>query len=185
MKNFTNCGCGASQRCAARSPAHVAYSGRWSSERRVKDNRRGCDDTPEFFGVRVHLIVAGCVMGVQMCRIKWIQHAVGHGGFHTAQVFTGWDAQSVGAGPSFTWVFDCGSRRTSKFDDYLRVWTRLNPQPIDWLFISHFDLDHVSGLDVLMSRNVVRDVMVPYVNERELAYSFLEEIRRDRHSPSF
>lgn len=107
-----------------------------------------------------------------MLSIEWIQHAVGHGGFHTGL------AVPSGSVP-FTWIFDCGSRRTARFNEYLRAWMRAHPQPVDWLFISHFDTDHVSGLETLMARVKVRDVMVPYVNEHELAFALIEEIARD------
>ncbi|MFW2446969.1 MAG: MBL fold metallo-hydrolase [Qipengyuania pacifica] len=106
-----------------------------------------------------------------MIGVQWTQHPVGHGGFHTG-VMTSPDS------PPFTWIFDCGSRRTAKFDIYLRRWLQRNPQPIDWLFISHFDLDHVSGLEELMRSAVVVDVMVPYMNERELATLLLFEAGR-------
>ncbi len=107
-----------------------------------------------------------------MLRVKWVQHAVGHGGFHTGHL-------DVPGGGRFNWAFDCGSRRTAKFDEYLTDWARRSPMTLDWLFVSHFDTDHVSGLDNLMSRTVVKNVMVPYLNEREFAYLILHEIARD------
>lgn len=107
-----------------------------------------------------------------MLNIKWIQHAVGHGGFHTGHL----DVPGEG---TFHWAFDCGSQRTAKFNEYLKSWSRRSPLTLDWLFISHFDTDHVSGLDMLMSRTVVKNVMVPYLNEREFAYLLLHEIARD------
>lgn len=106
-----------------------------------------------------------------MFLIDWVQHAVGHGGFHTGRA-------RVAGGADFNWIFDCGAKKTAVFDAYLKTWATQNPQPIDWLFVSHFDTDHVSGLDTLMSRAVVRDVMVPYVNERELALQLLHEVSR-------
>ena len=109
--------------------------------------------------------------------VHWEQHPVGHGGFHSGYLQ---DAN----GPTFRWAFDCGSRMTRKFDSYLRVWTLQYQQPLDWLFISHFDSDHVSGLDVLMGNTVVRDVMIPYLNDRELAFLLLHEIARDTLSRS-
>lgn len=112
-----------------------------------------------------------------MLDIDWIQHAVGHGGFHTGEARTDNDVR-------FSWVFDCGSRRTARINDYLKSWARTHRQ-IDWLFISHFDTDHVSGLDMLLSRTKVRDVMIPYVNERELAYALLREIGKDRFDRAF
>lgn len=108
-----------------------------------------------------------------MISIEWVQHPVGHGGFHTGRA-------KACDGTLFTWVFDCGSRRKRGISDDLNEWIKAHPQPIDWLFISHFDLDHVSGLDPLMAQVKVRDVMVPYVNDYELAYALLEEISQDR-----
>lgn len=106
-----------------------------------------------------------------MFLIDWVQHAVGHGGFHTGRA-------RVAGGADFNWIFDCGAKKTAVFDAYLKTWATQNPQPIDWLFVSHFDTDHVSGLDTLMSRVVVRDVMVPYVNEHELVLQLLHEVSR-------
>lgn len=113
-----------------------------------------------------------------MLDITWIQHPIGHGGFHTGRIRTSDNVE-------FNWIFDCGSQRTKKFDDYIRVWADRLGRPIDWLFISHFDTDHVSGLNVLMGRAVVRDVMVPYLNEGELAYLLLYELNRDKLDRQF
>jgi hypothetical protein len=113
-----------------------------------------------------------------MFTVNWTQHAIGHGGFHTGRA-------SVDDSLNFNWIFDCGSRRTAKFDLFLQNWTKQNQQRIDWLFISHFDTDHVSGLDTLMSRAIVRDVMVPYVNERELALQLLYEIDQGNLNRAF
>ncbi|MER8556620.1 MBL fold metallo-hydrolase [Mesorhizobium sp. M1217] len=107
-----------------------------------------------------------------MLRVKWIQHAVGHGGFHTGHL----DVPGEG---TFNWAFDCGSQRTAKFNEFLATWARRSPMTLDWLFVSHFDTDHVSGLDSLMSRTLIDNVMVPYLNEREFAYLLLHEIARD------
>lgn len=108
-----------------------------------------------------------------MWKIDWFQHPVGHGGFHTGNLTTDDDLQ-------FTWMFDCGSRRHVKFNQFLQGWIRRNTTPIDWLFISHFDMDHSSGLETLMSRTVVNDVMLPYVNDEELAVAIIYEIGRGR-----
>jgi hypothetical protein len=113
-----------------------------------------------------------------MFTVDWTQHAVGHGGFHTGRA-------QVDDALDFNWIFDCGAKKTAIFDAFLKAWTLQNQQPIDWLFISHFDTDHVSGLDTLMSRAVVRDVMVPYVNERELVLQLLHEIDRGNLDRAF
>lgn len=106
-----------------------------------------------------------------MLSVEWVQHAIGHGGFHVGE------AQLAGE-PPLRWVYDCGSRRTARFDTYLKDWLCGLSGQVDWLFISHFDKDHVSGLETLMARIPVADVMVPYLNERELAYAYLHEVGR-------
>lgn len=103
--------------------------------------------------------------------VEWRQHAVGHGGLHTGF--------AVADGHRLTWMYDCGSRSGVRFDDYLVGWLGTNREPIDWLFVSHFDKDHVSGLRTLMANAIVRTVMLPYVDERELVLMLLEEIARD------
>ena len=103
--------------------------------------------------------------------ITWIQHAIGQGGFHSGQLINK-------DGIRFNWIFDCGAKNSKQFENYLLDWTRRLNEPVDWLFISHFDFDHVSGLNTLMSRCVIQDVMIPYVNDEELAYVLLSEIAR-------
>lgn len=113
-----------------------------------------------------------------MNTIDWTQHPIGHGGFHSALM-------EDEHGARFTWIFDCGARSHKKFHNYLQSWTARQHGSVDWLFISHFDFDHVSGLNALMSRSIVRNVMIPYVNDSELLYSLLEEIGRGNMDRAF
>ncbi|MGO8172491.1 hypothetical protein ACC764_18505 [Rhizobium ruizarguesonis] len=110
--------------------------------------------------------------------VEWIQHAAGHGGFHTGHVRLG--DESV-----FNWIFDCGARSTANFNKLVKSWALRNRSPVDWLFISHFDTNHVSGLDTLLSSTVVDDVMLPYVNDGELAFALLHELGRANFQRSF
>nr|WP_321441644.1 hypothetical protein [uncultured Hyphomonas sp.] len=110
-----------------------------------------------------------------MFTISWTQHPVGHGGFHSGKA-------ALNGATVVSWVFDCGSRRTAKFDNYLKTWISSQRTSLDWLFISHFDTDHVSGIDTLMMGIPVTNVMIPYVNDEELALILLHEIRRGKAS---
>lgn len=105
--------------------------------------------------------------------VKWIQHPVGHGGFHTGYART--DEE-----PAFHWVFDCGARGQKFMGKALKrelsSWMATTPKEVDWLFISHFDLDHVRGLDDLLTAKTMRGVMLPYVNEHELIHTLCEAI---------
>lgn len=110
--------------------------------------------------------------------VEWAQHPAGHGGFHTGRAR--FDRANV-----VNWIYDCGARSSKKFDKVLTSWISNNTFPVDWLFISHFDTDHVSGLDTLLSGTVVNNVMVPFVNDDQLAFTLLHEIRRGRLQRSF
>lgn len=110
-----------------------------------------------------------------MIKVQWEQHAVGHGGFHTGR------AHCEGAEREpFTWIYDCGAKRHAQFAQDVIRWVNTQSTHIDWLFVSHFDSDHVSGLDTLMSRIEVRDVMLPYVDEETLATALVGELGRGR-----
>lgn len=106
-----------------------------------------------------------------MISIHWEQHPVGHGGFHIGKL-------EASDGTNFSWAFDCGSRRTARFNEYLEHRLARSRSALDWLFISHFDTDHVSGLDELMLGTDVRNVMVPYLENHEIVLLMLHEIDR-------
>lgn len=103
-------------------------------------------------------------------RVLWRQYPVGHGGFHAGC------AESFFPPLALFWVFDCGSRSRTPLRRELQTWAAETPKEIDWLFISHFDSDHVNGLDDLLRLKRVRSVMLPYVNEEDLAYALCEAV---------
>ena len=91
------------------------------------------------------------------------QEPVGHGGFHTGMLSLG-DLHSA----YVHWVYDCGSwhkarsalqNRTKK----LVARVRRSNRPLDLLFVSHFDTDHVNGLDHLLTELCVDTVVIPYL----------------------
>lgn len=103
-------------------------------------------------------------------RVFWRQYPVGHGGFHAGC------AESLPGPNAFFWIFDCGSRSLNALRRELAGWAAETPDDIDWLFISHFDSDHVNGLRDLLRIKRVRAVMLPYVNEEDLAYALCEAV---------
>lgn len=94
-------------------------------------------------------------------QVLWIQHPVGHGGFHTGHAVTE-------GGLPYTWIYDCGSRSLSTLRERLRDWAQASPDVIDWLYISHFDSDHVNGLKDLFELKTIDSVMLPFVNYHQL-----------------
>jgi len=91
-------------------------------------------------------------------QIKMVQHAVGQGGLFGGELTT--------QGKPLRWVYDCGSNQR----DALRreIKTVAGGGEIDMLFLSHLDSDHVSGVDELLGQVKVREVVLPYLNERIL-----------------
>jgi hypothetical protein len=96
------------------------------------------------------------------------QEPVGHGGFHTGALGTD--------RPLFRWVYDCGSwtkhaalrSQVDAFDQRCRLDESKNAY-IDLLFVSHFDADHISGLDILLGqagspRLNVHTAVIPYLS---------------------
>lgn len=64
----------------------------------------------------------------------------------------------------FNWVYDCGSKRSQALKDALKrvesweTWI----DPIDMLVFSHFDDDHVNGLEDLLKQRRVKSLVLPF-----------------------
>ena len=82
------------------------------------------------------------------------QHPVGQGGMMSGQL-------SV-PGDRFLWIYDCGSNQTAALDR--EIDTIAKQGPVDCLFLSHLDSDHVNGIEHLLSSTPVREVVLPYLN---------------------
>lgn len=105
------------------------------------------------------------------------QLPVGQGGFHYGSVAT--------AGGALRYIYDCGS----KHQDALRLAVLdtvrgLHDRPLDILFLSHLDHDHVSGLDQLLSFCVPDTVVLPYLTKYERFYLIAAAATSGRVSPS-
>jgi beta-lactamase superfamily II metal-dependent hydrolase len=93
------------------------------------------------------------------------QHAVGHGGFHTGAL--GHET------PSLIWVYDCGSLRKAgkkQLEEELATFAarvKKGRGKIDFLFVSHFDSDHISGLTDLLDVVKVDTVVLPYLDDTD------------------
>jgi len=84
-------------------------------------------------------------------------HAVGHGTFLTGVV-------ADDEGTKFSWVYDCGSKRSEPLKKALagmESWVDW-PDTIDMLILSHFDDDHVNGIEELLRKRRVGSLILPY-----------------------
>lgn len=108
------------------------------------------------------------------------QQAVGHGGFHTGAL--GLDR------PYVRWVYDCGAwRHVGKqalnrcISDYAEKVSAAD-RSVDLLFLSHFDVDHVSGVSDLLKKVRVDTVVVPYLEPAAAFAVLAEAVAQERWS---
>jgi hypothetical protein len=89
-------------------------------------------------------------------------HAVGHGTFLTGLVFP--EYSMSGGSETFSWVYDCGSKSSKALKDALNRARQLEhwPESIDMLVLSHFDDDHVNGLEDLLKKQKVKCLVLPF-----------------------
>lgn len=95
-------------------------------------------------------------------------YPAGHGTFFAGDLICLKDKKLV-----FSWVYDCGSKRHSWLSDLIdsyqhsrlarRFLGAAKRKKIDMLCISHFDADHVNGLEKLLSEFSVDTLVLPYL----------------------
>ena len=97
-----------------------------------------------------------------------VQRPVGQGGFHTSTI------QLPTA--SFRYIYDCGttsgkSHLKKQVEFYCRELENSTATekkgPVDAIFISHFDGDHVNGISELLTSVEVKTAVVPYLSLTE------------------
>lgn len=94
-----------------------------------------------------------------MCEHYRVLAPVGFGGFDIEHI------------DDTTIVFDCGSRPMSNVEDCIRRYknhfvSNGDPCTIDYVFLSHFDQDHVNGLEALSKQFTIKNIIVPYIPKR-------------------
>lgn len=92
------------------------------------------------------------------------QHPVGQGGMMSGLLETPRDR--------FHWVYDCGSNQIEALNREIRNVAAQGP--VDVLFLSHLDKDHVHGVETLLEATKVREVVLPYLDnvDRLLAVAY-------------
>ena len=112
-------------------------------------------------------------------RISLTQHSVGQGGFFTGkikyQVYKNASnntsehnrkTKNETTDCEFKFVYDCGSSNEKAVEKEINK-AFDKDECIDFLFLSHFDYDHVNGVKYLLSRCHVEEVVLPYLDENE------------------
>lgn len=95
-----------------------------------------------------------------MIHVHQCFNAVGHGTFFNGVAF---DECHSG---SFSWIYDCGSKRTTRIDQELKGLDGWGEwfEEVDLLVLSHFDDDHVNGVERLLRSRRVRTLALPYLD---------------------
>lgn len=86
--------------------------------------------------------------------------AAGHGTFFAGVIFPNDDK----FGKKFTWIYDCGSKKKNHLIDIIEnKSTSIISSKIDMLCLSHFDSDHVNGVEYLIKKYGVKNLVLPYM----------------------
>ena len=109
-------------------------------------------------------------------------HPVGQGVFYSEQFRSE-------NGDGFRIVYDCGTKTSRQKvdpatviqDAFKDIETVENKKPIDILFISHFDTDHVSMINELLNQHAILCVVLPLlpVEEKSVLRSYYSEVGND------
>ena len=84
---------------------------------------------------------------------------------------------------SIRWLYDCGSnQRRSLRREIRQVATSAS---IDFLFVSHLDSDHINGINRLLAKVHVSEVVLPYLKELDLALLISRDSANGRLSRRF
>ena len=105
-------------------------------------------------------------------------HPVGQGAFYTEQF------GREGNGSDFCIVYDCGTKTRQELVDHEKVVKDAlgdNRQPVDILFISHFDEDHVSMIGELVNNHPIKRVVLPLLpfEEQVVLLAHYNEVGND------
>ena len=102
-------------------------------------------------------------LGSETWRVEYRFHPVGQGMLHSGEL-------RQGRRPPFTWIYDCGSvtaqaQVESELDDLCneRSAPAGSKPTLDFVALSHFDMDHVSGVVRLLGLFEVRVILLPFL----------------------
>jgi hypothetical protein len=126
-----------------------------------------------------------------------IQFAVGQGGFHVGgltrlaasrTLFEEWAERKELARADFLYIYDCGSHPLKHVEAEISYFLRRSgSRQLDFLFLSHFDGDHISGIPALIGdgKLKVATVVIPYVDDLEKVVAFARAAARYEPVPEF
>lgn len=98
---------------------------------------------------------------VSIMKMERIFHPIGHGAFYTERFY-----ENNFDKPSFTVVYDCGSKTPSILQNEIDITFR-NYDVIDLFFVSHFHNDHICGVEYLLKSKqcTIGRFVIPVITE--------------------
>lgn len=89
-------------------------------------------------------------------------HSVGQGAFYTEKIYDDFNEYNI--------VYDCGSTTTNNSSILRREIDNQFSQGdiIDILFISHLHKDHINGIEDLMKKCAIKNIVLPLMNPTEI-----------------
>jgi hypothetical protein len=122
-------------------------------------------------------------------KVKRVQHAVGHGGFHVGNIHVRYPAargiETPAPPTDFWYVYDCGSEQGSSLSSSLAAHRERCHGRTDVLFVSHLHSDHINGIERLQAMAPAETVFVPYLEPVDLLVVALADVEAGRFSTSF
>lgn len=109
--------------------------------------------------------------------VKLSQHPVGQGGLMSGLI------RYPRAGNQLHWVYDCGANKQKYLNAEIEVVA--GQGHIDYLFLSHLDSDHVNGIDGLLIKTHVREVILPYLSKLDQLVAISHELSKGNLSSEF
>lgn len=94
-----------------------------------------------------------------MIKLTRTFHPVGHGAFYTEKHVL--EDQTINI------VYDCGSKTLEKHLPSIINNTFKKGEEIEFLFISHFDADHVNGIEYLKTYCKIKKVVIPLIEDKD------------------
>lgn len=114
-------------------------------------------------------------MSQDCIEVEMKQLAVGQGGFFRGSISKG--------RITYRWIYDCGSDNIDDLNNEIKKIKR--DEIIDTLYLSHLHRDHINGVDELLKKCKVKQIVLPYLNGYEKILSLLHYKRSDVEETEF
>ncbi|AJG99240.1 hypothetical protein LF65_02667 [Clostridium beijerinckii] len=112
---------------------------------------------------------------------KLIYHAIGNGLFSSGKILI----KNLGSNENikeFNYIYDCGTNNSKEIlEKRIDEYNKSNKKNLDLLTISHFDKDHINGLEKLLNGRRVKRIILPYLDPRQrftLALKYFSHVKK-------